>query len=163
MQGKTRYLVSQNAGAAFGGDWMDFFSWKTKLETEEYSKFLGYWNPNLLYEREFYKSLRGPGNNDINEDYYKKVDFSIIPNTGFGTAKRFRDEKCSDAPNPSIPTFYTRIVVLSFSFLNFSHLSTSWENFHVELSSVFKRDAFWMGRISGPIQKQRSSVSITAN
>ncbi|KAJ8921184.1 hypothetical protein NQ315_013656 [Exocentrus adspersus] len=77
-------------------------SWKVKLEAEEFSKRLGYRNAPILREREFYKSLRGPGTNDINEDYYKRTNFSVFQNTGFGTGKQFPDtERCSDAPPPA--------------------------------------------------------------
>ncbi|XP_023312944.1 uncharacterized protein LOC111693037, partial [Anoplophora glabripennis] len=74
-------------------------NWKTKLEVEEFSKNLGYRNANLLYEREFYKSLRGPGANDVNEEYYKKSNHSVLSNTGLGTGDRFRSD-CDDAPPP---------------------------------------------------------------
>ncbi|KAJ8950772.1 hypothetical protein NQ318_011265, partial [Aromia moschata] len=65
-------------------------SWKRKVESEIYSKYLGFRNANILAERAFLKRLRGPGTNDLNEDYYKRQSSSVLKNTGFGTGDRFK-------------------------------------------------------------------------
>ncbi|KAJ3636514.1 hypothetical protein MTP99_000054 [Tenebrio molitor] len=63
-------------------------SWKVKLDSEEFSKFLGFRNPQLLCDRWFERSLGGPGNYDL-IDYKTKSGTSRLKNVGFGTGKRF--------------------------------------------------------------------------
>lgn len=78
------------------------FSWQHKLELEEFSQYLGFRNAHLLQEREFFKTLGGPGSNDVNEDLLKKPSSSRKDNVGFGSGLRFA--KCIEgqiAPPPS--------------------------------------------------------------
>jgi hypothetical protein len=63
-------------------------SWKVKLDSEEFSKFLGFRNPQLLCDRWFERSLGGPGNYDL-IDYKTTSGTSRLKNVGFGTGKRF--------------------------------------------------------------------------
>lgn len=78
------------------------FSWHHKLELEEFSKYLGFRNAHVLQEREFFKTLGGPGGNDVNEDLMKRQSSSQKDNVGFGSGPRLA--KCVEgqvAPPPS--------------------------------------------------------------
>lgn len=78
------------------------FSWHHKLELEEFSKYLGFRNAHVLQERQFFKTLGGPGGNDVNEDLMKRQSSSWKDNVGFGSGPRFA--KCiegQEAPPPS--------------------------------------------------------------
>ncbi|CAH2004256.1 unnamed protein product [Acanthoscelides obtectus] len=82
-------------------------SWKTKVESEAYSKFLGFRNAHLLKEREFYETLRGPGTNDTNEALFKQQRSSVLDNVGLGAGKRFTYLKGFDENIPP-PNSYFR-------------------------------------------------------
>ncbi|CAH1155493.1 unnamed protein product [Phaedon cochleariae] len=75
-------------------------SWKVKVETELFSKFLNYKNATLLHEREFYKSLRGPGTNDVNKNLYEKQTSAVLENKGFGANERFKQHDSTNIPPP---------------------------------------------------------------
>ncbi|XP_076254015.1 ciliary microtubule-associated protein 2 [Rhynchophorus ferrugineus] len=75
-------------------------SWANKLEVEEFSKFLGFRNSHILYEREFDKSMRGPGTHDVNLS--EKMSGSVLNNVGFGSGSRFsKNYVGQDAPPPN--------------------------------------------------------------
>nr|CAI5817707.1 unnamed protein product [Callosobruchus analis] len=78
-------------------------SWKTKVESEAFSKFLGFRNAHLLKEREFYKTLRGPGTNDMNEALFKQQRSSVLENVGLGAGERFTylNENEDNIPPPN--------------------------------------------------------------
>ncbi|KAJ8964215.1 hypothetical protein NQ314_005044 [Rhamnusium bicolor] len=109
--------------------------WRTKWETEEFSKFLGYRNANILEERAFFKSLRGPGTNDIDEGYYKKVDFSVLQDTGFATSKRFQVKESVIVPPPD--TYFRNLAKTStMAKHQFSNVpSFEWDGFIDRLRS----------------------------
>ena len=70
-------------------------SWKTKFESEEFSKYLGHKHPQMLCDRNFRKTLGGPGNYEIRGEL--PTGPSVLKNVGFGTGERFhspiKDEK----------------------------------------------------------------------
>ncbi|XP_060534099.1 ciliary microtubule-associated protein 2 [Cylas formicarius] len=81
--------------------------WDRELELEEFSRCLGYRNYDVLYERKFFSSLRGPGTQDIDETFYSKQTCSVKDNVGFGTEKRF-SKSLQSLANPA-PGTYTPI------------------------------------------------------
>ncbi|KAG5887083.1 hypothetical protein JTB14_018253 [Gonioctena quinquepunctata] len=101
--------------------------WKTKVETELFSKFLDYRNANILYERELYKTLRGPGTHEIGDNL--DIHLSDLGNNGFGTGERFKVHDIDNIPPPN--TYFRNLKnISSMTRKQFSNVPTfEWDGF----------------------------------
>ncbi|CAG9834170.1 unnamed protein product [Diabrotica balteata] len=81
------------------------YSWKMKLESENFSKHRGHRNPELVKERDFQKTMRGPGTHEVNYDIFKRQCDSKFENVDLGAEKRFVDK----TPNfPCANTYFRK-------------------------------------------------------
>ncbi|KAH1011885.1 hypothetical protein HUJ04_001158 [Dendroctonus ponderosae] len=77
-------------------------NWRTKLEVEEFSKFLGFRNAHILKQRQFERTMRGPGSTDVAEKLFATLTGSRKDNVGFGNGPRFAKELVGqEAPPPN--------------------------------------------------------------
>ncbi|XP_050311202.1 lymphocyte expansion molecule isoform X2 [Anthonomus grandis grandis] len=83
-------------------------SWAHKKELEEYSKFLGFRNANILHERQFYRSMNGPGTSDVQGGLFKRQSGLQMENKGFGSDKRIKENIYGrEAPPPD--TYFRKL------------------------------------------------------
>ncbi|XP_018329154.1 lymphocyte expansion molecule-like [Agrilus planipennis] len=79
-------------------------SWRKKLAIEQWSKNIGYTHPEVLAERQFLQSTRGPGAYDINENFFKIQSTNVEGDNSFGKQKRFRSLVKDQTPPPGTYT-----------------------------------------------------------
>ncbi|XP_031352458.1 lymphocyte expansion molecule-like [Photinus pyralis] len=74
--------------------------WKCKVETEEFSKNLGFRNAEVLEERRFRRTCGGPGCYDIPDSVFARQSASCKKNVSFGVRARFPRESRAIIPPP---------------------------------------------------------------
>ncbi|CAG9770159.1 unnamed protein product [Ceutorhynchus assimilis] len=105
-------------------------SWAEKVEIEEFSKFLGFRNAKILNERQFAKTMRGPGSTEVDENLYRRKSHLAKDNVGFGSGPRI--SKYIHGQEAPPPQTYFRKVTESFepSKKTFSETPTfEWDGF----------------------------------
>ncbi|KYB26375.1 uncharacterized protein LOC103313719 [Tribolium castaneum] len=80
-------------------------SWKVKLDSEEFSKYLGFRNPQVLCDRMFERTLGGPGTYELFD--YKEKGVSTLENVGFGSGERFHSAIRDETLPPGCHTLKT--------------------------------------------------------
>nr|XP_022910462.1 lymphocyte expansion molecule-like [Onthophagus taurus] len=75
--------------------------WERMVNSEEFSKNLGFRNAKVLEYRTFMKSMGGPGTYEIPEEIFKKQPSSALENKSFGDQPRFRSLIQNNNPPPA--------------------------------------------------------------
>lgn len=83
-------------------------SWQAKLESEQFSKFLGFKKPQVLCDRLLEQARGGPGSYDL-ADYDKPKSASVFDNVGFGRANRFNNNLKNQTLPPGVSRCFYKI------------------------------------------------------